>query len=218
MSLAYPSGGGGVISSFKWFFTCLPSRRGRRGGGGWHLVHGMDIVPAYVDWRDCTATPLFAGVSWLYSKFRLKFPPQVCRILMHRFYLQIIIGPSMFHAHSWTIKYLYFLLFGKIYTKIYNAACRMEDNYSFLLKNIENVWWHDATLFVLFFIFYNIHTYIHTITFKQYFYPSPFAEASLHIFIACLLSGGTSLWCRAENRTRACLTAKYWYCVSCPGF
>ncbi len=61
--------------------------------------------------------------------------------------------------------------------------------------------------FCLFFIFYNIHTYIHTITFIQYIYPSPFAEASLHFFIACLLSGGTSLWCRAENRTRACLTA-----------
>ncbi len=37
-----------------------------------------------------------------------------------------------------------------------------------------NVWWHDAT-------FYNIHTYIHTITFIQYMYPSPFAEASLQL-------------------------------------
>ncbi len=66
-------------------------------------------------------------------------------------------------------------------------------------------WCHS---FCLFFIFYNIHTYIHRITFLQYIYPSPFAEASLHFFIACLLSGGTSLWCRAENRTRACLTAR----------
>ncbi len=65
-------------------------------------------------------------------------------------------------------------------------------------------WCHS---FCLFFIFYNILTYIHTITFIQDIYPSPFAEASLHFFIACLLSGGTSLWCRAENQTRACLTA-----------
>ncbi len=34
----------------------------------------------------------------------------------------------------------------------------------------------------------------------------PFAEA-LHIFIAAGSVGGTSLWCRAEIRTRACLTA-----------
>ncbi len=66
----------------------------------------------------------------------------------------------------------------------------------------------------IFLIFYNTHTYRynHTITFIHYIYPSPFAEASLHFFIACLLSGGTSLWCRAENRTRACLTASR-YCI-----
>jgi hypothetical protein len=34
-----------------------------------------------------------------------------------------------------------------------------------------------------------LHTYIHLITFFQYIYPSPFAEASLHIVIACKLSG-----------------------------
>ncbi len=65
-------------------------------------------------------------------------------------------------------------------------------------------WCHS---FCLFFIFYNIHTYIHTITFIPYIYPSAFTEASLHFFIASLLSGGPSLWCRAENRTRACLPA-----------
>ncbi len=52
------------------------------------------------------------------------------------------------------------------------------------------------------------YTYIHLITFIQYIYPSPFAEVYLHIFIAGQLSGKTSLWCRAENRTRACLTAR----------
>jgi hypothetical protein len=48
----------------------------------------------------------------------------------------------------------------------------------------------DLIILVLFifFIFYNIHTFI-SITFMQYIYPSPFAEASLHFFIACLLSG-----------------------------
>jgi hypothetical protein len=36
-----------------------------------------------------------------------------------------------------------------------------------------------------------MHTVIHSITFIQYIYPSPFAEASLHFLIACLLSGET---------------------------
>jgi hypothetical protein len=43
--------------------------------------------------------------------------------------------------------------------------------------------------FCLFFVFYNIHTFIHRITFILYIYPSPFAGASLHFFIACELSG-----------------------------
>ncbi len=51
------------------------------------------------------------------------------------------------------------------------------------------------------------YSYIHLITFIRYIYPSPFAEVYLHIFIAGQLSGKTSLWCRAENQTRACLTA-----------
>ncbi len=38
----------------------------------------------------------------------------------------------------------------------------------------------------LFYIFYNINTFIQT----QYINPSQFAEASLHILIACVLSGG----------------------------
>ncbi len=67
-------------------------------------------------------------------------------------------------------------------------------------KKIRKNWWCHS--FCLFFIFYNIHTYIHTITFIH-----SFAEASLHFFIAILLSGGASLWCRDENRTRACLPA-----------
>jgi hypothetical protein len=51
-----------------------------------------------------------------------------------------------------------------------------------------NIWWQDATLF-LFIFFYSIHTCVHLITFIQYIYPSPFAEASLHFLIACMLSG-----------------------------
>ncbi len=46
------------------------------------------------------------------------------------------------------------------------------------------VWWQDATLFVYFW-FYNIHAFIQS----QYIHPSPFAEASLHILIAGVLSG-----------------------------
>ncbi len=69
-------------------------------------------------------------------------------------------------------------------------------------------WCHS---FCLFFIFYNIHTYIHTITFIQYIYPSPFAEASLHSFIACLLSGGTQLVARrlAVRQARVRFSARH---------
>jgi hypothetical protein len=46
--------------------------------------------------------------------------------------------------------------------------------------------------FCLFFIFYNIHTFIQShSTFIQYIYPSSVAEASLHFLIACMLSGET---------------------------
>jgi hypothetical protein len=58
-------------------------------------------------------------------------------------------------------------------------------------------------LFLFILIFYNIHTFIQS----QYSHPSPFAEASLHFLIAWKFSGETSLWCRAEIRTWACLTA-----------
>jgi hypothetical protein len=40
-------------------------------------------------------------------------------------------------------------------------------------------------LFLFIFIFYNIHTFIQS----QYFHSSAFAEASLHVLIACMLSG-----------------------------
>jgi hypothetical protein len=43
-----------------------------------------------------------------------------------------------------------------------------------------------ATLFINF-IFFQFHTFI--ITFIQYINPSPFAEASLHFFIACCSEG-----------------------------
>ncbi len=59
------------------------------------------------------------------------------------------------------------------------------------------VWWQDATLFVYFSYFI---TFIQSITFIQYIYPSPVAEASLHFLIACLLSRETPP-CGAEPRT-----------------
>jgi hypothetical protein len=40
-------------------------------------------------------------------------------------------------------------------------------------------------LFLFIFIFYEMHTFIQS----QSIYPSPFAEASLHFLIACMLSG-----------------------------
>jgi hypothetical protein len=43
---------------------------------------------------------------------------------------------------------------------------------------------------LLFFVYFSYFiTYIHSITFIQYIYASPFAEASLHFLIAGMLSG-----------------------------
>jgi hypothetical protein len=47
------------------------------------------------------------------------------------------------------------------------------------------VWLHDATLFV-YFLYFLVHTYIHSITFIHYIHPSPLAEVPL---IASQLSG-----------------------------
>ncbi len=55
-------------------------------------------------------------------------------------------------------------------------------------------------IFHIFFFLYNMHTFIHLITFIQHIYPSPFAEASLHFLIACPLSGETPL-CGVEPGT-----------------
>ncbi len=85
--------------------------------------------------------------------------------------------------------------------RIWNVKHLVPKCHSFFL-------WFGGTMPLFLFIFCILrYTYIHLITFIQYNYPSPFAEVSLHIFIAGQLSGKTSLWCRAENRTRACLTA-----------
>jgi hypothetical protein len=66
------------------------------------------------------------------------------------------------------------------------------------------VWWPYATLFEFIYL-YTIHTFIH----HSYvnIHTSTFAEALLHNFTAVGSVGGTSLGCRAEIRTRACLTA-----------
>jgi hypothetical protein len=56
--------------------------------------------------------------------------------------------------------------------------------------------------FWLFFEFLQFKQYIHSITFIQCFRTSPFAEVPLNF-----LSGKTPMGCRAENLTRACLTA-----------
>jgi hypothetical protein len=49
---------------------------------------------------------------------------------------------------------------------------------SYMRKGFLKVWWQDATLFVYFDFFCNIHTFIQS----QYIHPSPFAEASLLIY------------------------------------
>jgi hypothetical protein len=49
--------------------------------------------------------------------------------------------------------------------------------------------------------------YMDSITFIKYIHPSPFAEVLLQFLIADQLRWD-KLECRAENRTRACVTAR----------
>ncbi len=76
---------------------------------------------------------------------------------------------------------------------------RMKNKLVYFYLVIKSVWkiaWKYCFFFFLFFFFlfffinclfwfYNIHTFIQS----QYIHPSPFAEAFLHILVACVLSG-----------------------------
>jgi hypothetical protein len=54
-----------------------------------------------------------------------------------------------------------------------------------------------------FFLFYNRHTYIYSITFIRHHLPGLLSISSS--FVSSV--GKTFLWCRAENQTQTCLTA-----------
>ncbi len=67
-----------------------------------------------------------------------------------------------------------------------------------------------AIYLFIYFVFFNTFIPNHIHTMMPYIHQSPFAEASLHFLIALVLGGDKppcALWCRAENRTRACLPA-----------
>ncbi len=71
---------------------------------------------------------------------------------------------------------------------------------------VLKVWWHAATLFVYFSYIYDIHTFISSHSYNTLV--RRHSPRSLSISSSLWSSvRKTSLWCRAENRTRACLTA-----------
>ncbi len=65
------------------------------------------------------------------------------------------------------------------------------------------VWWQDATLFIYFSFFI---TYIHSFNYHTFIRRHSLKPLSISSSLVCSV-GETSLWGRAENRTRACLTA-----------
>ncbi len=70
------------------------------------------------------------------------------------------------------------------------------------------VWWQDATLsFVYFSYFYDIHTFIQSHSYNTFIHRHSLRPVSISSSLVCSV-GKTSLWCRTENRTRACLTAR----------
>ncbi len=94
--------------------------------------------------------------------------------------------------------FLFFLFFSS-YPSLLISSYSSRKCYSF------KVWWPNATLFAIIFFLYS--RYIHT----SFIHSQTFAEAHLHIFTAVSSVGGTSMGCRAEIRTRACLTASQQY-------
>ncbi len=68
------------------------------------------------------------------------------------------------------------------------------------------VWWQGATLFVYFSYFYDIHTFIQSHSYNTFIRRHSLGPLSISSSLESSV-GGPSLWCRAENRTRACLTA-----------
>jgi hypothetical protein len=60
--------------------------------------------------------------------------------------------------------------------------------------------------FLLFFIFYNIHTFIQSHSYNTFIHRHSLRPLSISSLLVCSVEY-TSLWCRAEVRTRACLTA-----------
>jgi hypothetical protein len=91
---------------------------------------------------------------------------------------------------------------------IFRPACpKNSDTVTKFTKGQKvKVWWQDATLFVYFSYFI---TYIHLFNHIHSIHLSFAIRWGLSPFPHCLYAqwGNTSLWCRAENRTRACLTA-----------
>ncbi len=67
---------------------------------------------------------------------------------------------------------------------------------------ILKVWWQDATLFV----YFDFITFIHSLNHNTFIRRHSLKLLSISSSLVCSV-GKTSLWCRAENRTRACLTA-----------
>ncbi len=61
-------------------------------------------------------------------------------------------------------------------------------------------------LFLFIFIFYNIHTFIQPHSYNTFIHCHSLRPLSISSSLVCSV-GKTSLWCRAENRTRTCLTA-----------
>ncbi len=89
------------------------------------------------------------------------------------------------------------------------SACSALSTSSCMHEKVQRskVWWQAATLFVYFSYFITcIHSFIQSHSYNTIIHRHLLRPLSISSSLVCSV-GKHLLWCRAENRTRACLTA-----------
>jgi hypothetical protein len=116
------------------------------------------------------------------------------------------LGPLLLLAiHLSCNAYKLILIFSKfsVASAVHYLYQSLTQSVNIYTKNLNGLM-AECHPFCLFFIFYNIHTFIQS--YNTFIHPHSLRPLSISSWHLCSV-GKTSLWYRAENRTRVCLTA-----------